>query len=284
MPARTTLAAALALVVLVLPPDARPRSLVLAVGSEGELQAALSALRDTGGTIMLRPGDYSSLVVPPRSSRPLRITGTRGVRVGQILFDRTQHVSLGGMTVVPFMEDALVEVRTSTAIDLHDLVVTAQGTPYSSSGAAPGRARRHDPEEQVHALRRPARRLRQLRAPVPVVEARHHRGELVPRLLRVRLHSRPLRLRPDDPAQPARARASVPHQLQPLPPPGPGRALRGTTASDRGQSLRRLPARRSAALPHECRRPRDDREQRLRRNGSPSARLRRARRADRRKP
>src|SRR5919198_6040790 len=126
MPARTALAAALALVVLVLPPDARPRSLVLAVSSEGEFQAALSALRFSGGTIVLRPGDYPSLVVPPRSSRPLRITGTRGVRVGQILFDRTQHVSLGGVTGVPFDQDALVEGRASTAIDLHDLVVTAQ--------------------------------------------------------------------------------------------------------------------------------------------------------------
>src|SRR5919198_2504186 len=137
MPVRIAVAAALALAVLVLPPTARPRSLVLAVSSEGEFQAALSALRLSGGAIVLRPGDYRALVVPPRSSRPLRISGTPGVRVGQILFDRTQHVSLGGMTVVPFMEDALVEVRTSTHIDLHDLVVTAQGTPYSSSVLLP---------------------------------------------------------------------------------------------------------------------------------------------------
>src|SRR5919198_5869916 len=65
MPARTALAAALALVALVLPPDARPRSLVVAVGGQGEFRAAVSALRDSGGTIVLRPGDYSSLVVPP---------------------------------------------------------------------------------------------------------------------------------------------------------------------------------------------------------------------------
>jgi hypothetical protein len=137
MLARTAVAAALALVVLAIPPDARTRSLVLAVSSDGEFRAAVSALRDSGGTIVLRPHDYRALVVPPRSSNPLRISGTPGVRVEQVLFDRTQHVSLGGMTVAPRDQNALVEVRTSTHIDLHDLLVTARGSPYSSSVLLP---------------------------------------------------------------------------------------------------------------------------------------------------
>ena len=134
---RSALAAVLALAVLAAPPEARPRSLALTVGSAGEFQAAVSALRDSGGTVVLRPGSYGDLVIPPRSSRPLDVVGGPGVRVEQVLFDRTQHVSLGRVTVSPSFQDALVEVRTSAWVDLHDLVVTARGTPYSASVLLP---------------------------------------------------------------------------------------------------------------------------------------------------
>src|SRR5919109_496152 len=130
---RSALAAALALVVLAAAPAARPRSLALTVRSAGEFQAAVSALRDSGGTVVLLPGSYGDLVIPPRSSRPLDVVGSPGVWVERILLDHTQHVSLGRLAIFPRVQDALVEVRTSAWIDLHDLVVTARGTPYSAS-------------------------------------------------------------------------------------------------------------------------------------------------------
>src|ERR671922_131177 len=130
---RSALAAALALVVLAAAPAARPRSPALTVRSAGEFQAAVSALRDSGGTVVLLPGSYGDLVIPPRSSRPLDVVGSPGVWVERILLDHTQHVSLGRLAIFPRVQDALVEVRTSAWIDLHDLVVTARGTPYSAS-------------------------------------------------------------------------------------------------------------------------------------------------------
>jgi hypothetical protein len=134
---RSTLAALFAVVLLAAPPEARTRSLAFSVRSAGEFEAAVSALRDSGGTIVLQPGGYSDLVIPPRSARPLRIVGGPGVWVQGVLFDHTQHVSLGRLTIFPSHHDALVEVRTSAWIDLHDLVVTARGTPFSASVLLP---------------------------------------------------------------------------------------------------------------------------------------------------
>ncbi|HEV8688518.1 MAG TPA: hypothetical protein VGQ84_14645 [Gaiellaceae bacterium] len=50
------------------------------VRGDAEFQDAAAALRDSRGTIVLRPGSYRELVVGPRSARPLRIVGTTGVR------------------------------------------------------------------------------------------------------------------------------------------------------------------------------------------------------------
>jgi hypothetical protein len=109
----------------------------LYVHSESEFAAAARALRISGGTIVLRPRLYRLLVVPPRSVRPLRILGTRGARVERVLFDGTQRVSLGRVTVGPITRDALVEVHASRHVVLHDLVVTAKGTRFSSSVLIP---------------------------------------------------------------------------------------------------------------------------------------------------
>ena len=59
-------------------------------------------------------------------------------------------------------------------------------------------------------MRRSRARVRQLRDALPLVARRRDRGQLVPRLLRLRLRPRPLRHRPDDPrgtASSARCRA-----------------------------------------------------------------------------
>ena len=138
------------------------------------------------------------------------------------------------------------------------------------------RARRHDPAQQLHALRRPRPRLHQLRHPLPLVAPRPDRGQQLPRLPRLRLHPRALRHAPDDPAQPVRPLAPVPDERVPVRAPGPRPVLRGPAPAGRRQPLRRLQERRRSALPDEQRRLRDDRQQRLRRHGSARSRLPRA--------
>jgi parallel beta helix pectate lyase-like protein len=107
------------------------------VAGEEQFQAAVAALRDSGGTIALQSGSYRELVVGERASRPLHIVGKGGVRVGHVLFDHTQRVSLGRLTIAPLGGDASIEVKDSEHVDLHDLVVTAQGTRYSASVVVP---------------------------------------------------------------------------------------------------------------------------------------------------
>ena len=107
------------------------------VRSDAQFAAAVRALRSSGGRIGLLPHRYRRLVVPPRSGRPLQILGRRGVRVQELLFDRAQRVSFGRVTIAPITGDALVEVRGSRHVVLHDLVVTAQGTRFSSSILVP---------------------------------------------------------------------------------------------------------------------------------------------------
>jgi hypothetical protein len=132
---RALVVGTLAASTLAIAPDlpAAPRGKTLAVRSDAGFAAAARALRSSGGTIVLRPHLYRQLVVRQRSARPLRILGTRGARVQGVLFEGAQRVSLGRVTVGPVDRDALVEVRASRHIVLHDLVVTAQGTRFSSS-------------------------------------------------------------------------------------------------------------------------------------------------------
>jgi Right handed beta helix region len=107
------------------------------VQTDVQFESAVSALRDSGGTIVLGAHDYGELVVGARGPRPLRIVGTRGTRIERLLFDHTQQVSAGGFTVAPRVQDASVEVDASAHIDLHDLLVTAQGTSLSASVVVP---------------------------------------------------------------------------------------------------------------------------------------------------
>ncbi|MEA2207295.1 MAG: hypothetical protein QOE77_4071 [Blastocatellia bacterium] len=121
-----------ALAALLLAPAVEAKT--IRVKSEGGFAKAAWKLRITGGTIVLRPQLYGRLVVPPRrSTRPLRIIGMRGVRVQDVVFDRTQHVSFGRVRIGPIRGDALVEVRTSHHILLHDLLVSAAGSRFSAA-------------------------------------------------------------------------------------------------------------------------------------------------------
>ena len=129
--------AVLTLVVLAAAPSADPAaSKTLRVRNDKQLQAAVARLASSGGTIRLLPAFYRALRVGPRSERPLRIIGRPGVRIEQVLFDRTKHVSLAGVRISPRRQHAVVEVNESKHIDLDDLVVTAQGTRLSASVTA----------------------------------------------------------------------------------------------------------------------------------------------------
>jgi hypothetical protein len=87
----------------------------------------------TGGTIVLRPALYRKLVVGPRSSRPLRVVGMRGTRVQSLILTDTRNVSFGGVRIGPITRNALVQVRRSRNVVLHDLVVSARRTRFSAT-------------------------------------------------------------------------------------------------------------------------------------------------------
>ena len=123
----------LALVVLAGAPAAEPAaSKSIAVRNDKLLRAAVRRLVNTGGTIRLRPNFYRRLIIPPRSGHPLRIVGTRGVRIERVVFDRTKNVSLGRIRISPRTQHAIVELVDSKHIELRDLLVTAGGTDYSA--------------------------------------------------------------------------------------------------------------------------------------------------------
>ena len=109
------------------------RQTTLRVGSAAGFDAAVRALRRSGGTTVLRPRLYRELVIGWRTGKRLRVVGMRGARVGRVVFDRSRHVSLGRVTIGPVRGDALLDVRDSRHIALHDLVVTARGTRFSAS-------------------------------------------------------------------------------------------------------------------------------------------------------
>src|SRR5690349_957796 len=104
----------------------------LTVGSSAGLDRAAASLRSSGGTIVLRPRLYPELVIHWRGNKLLRIIGTRGTRVERVVFDRASHVSFGNLVVGPIHGEAMVDLRDSRHIVLHDLVVTARGSRYRS--------------------------------------------------------------------------------------------------------------------------------------------------------
>ena len=110
-----------------------PRKTVLVVHSDAQFAAAVKYFRYSRGEIVLRPHLYRWLIVGPRSRRPLRIVGMRGVRAERVLFWGARNVSFGGVTIGPIRDDARITVRGSRDIVLHDLVVTARGTRRAAS-------------------------------------------------------------------------------------------------------------------------------------------------------
>jgi hypothetical protein len=107
---------------------AAPRT--IAVHNPAGFARAAAALDRTGGTIVLRPGAYSSLVLGPRSGGRLHVVGAGSVRVGRFLLLRTRRVSISGLRIGPVGGDAQLELQGAADIDLDDLVVSARDTSY----------------------------------------------------------------------------------------------------------------------------------------------------------
>ena len=110
---------------------AKPRT--IAVRNAKGFAHAAAKLRRTGGTIVLRAGAYASLSLGPRGGGTLRIVGDGGVRVGRFELFRTRNVSIGNLRIGPVVGDAKLELDGASNVDLHDLTVDAEGTPYQAS-------------------------------------------------------------------------------------------------------------------------------------------------------
>ena len=107
------------------PPSAR------SVGSAAGFEAAVAALRTTGGTITLGPGRYATKMhIGPRSSQRLTITGPRSGRavVRAIVLDHTQAVTIHKLHVRAMARDGGIHTIYSQHIRLHHLTFTAIGT------------------------------------------------------------------------------------------------------------------------------------------------------------
>jgi hypothetical protein len=121
------LALATVVIVVALPASAAASPTVSVRNGSGFARAA-AKFRDRSGTIVLRPGAYPQLTLGPRSGGLLRIVGAPGVRVGRLLLNRTRNVSIGGFRLGPVQGDSQLTLLGAVGVDLHDLLVSAQGT------------------------------------------------------------------------------------------------------------------------------------------------------------
>jgi len=101
------------------------------VASGRAFQKAVSDFRQTGGRIVLLPGDYRRpLVVGPRSNSVLDIVGTDGARVQSLRIARSRDVIVRGLVVRPLTGDARVMVKRSRGIVFRGDTFTAKGTEF----------------------------------------------------------------------------------------------------------------------------------------------------------
>jgi hypothetical protein len=109
----------------------RPRT--IAVHDGRTFTRAVARLGPSGGTIILRHGAYGSLVVGPRRGGELSIVGAGDVRVGRFVLSHTRHVSIGNLRIGPVGGDAVLQLQGASDVDLHDLTVSAKGSPFRAS-------------------------------------------------------------------------------------------------------------------------------------------------------
>ncbi len=94
-------------------------------------QRAVADFSQTGGRIVLLPGDYRRpLVIGPRSKSLLDIVGTDGARVQSLRILRSRDVIVRGLVVRPLTGDARVLARRSHRIVFRGDTFTAKGTEF----------------------------------------------------------------------------------------------------------------------------------------------------------
>jgi hypothetical protein len=108
-------AVALALAILLHAPTAQAATRY--VSSAAQFQSAVSGLRQSGGTIVLRRHLYTrTLTVGPRGTRRLWIVGTRGARVQDLVLDGTRDVGVRRLSVHPLSADGGIFAHSSTGL------------------------------------------------------------------------------------------------------------------------------------------------------------------------
>ena len=96
-----------------------------------EFRNAVAATRSTGGRIVLLPGRYAEPLVVSGGG-PSRIIGRPGAIVQELHLYGARNVSVGPLRISPLGGDAVLEVSDSLNVKLHDLKVSARGTPFSA--------------------------------------------------------------------------------------------------------------------------------------------------------
>lgn len=86
------------------------------VDSDAAFAAAVSELRTSGGTIILRPGRYDTLVVGPRSPRRLTIRARPGASVRWLELDGTRAVRVVGLRILSRSHEARLSITNSRNI------------------------------------------------------------------------------------------------------------------------------------------------------------------------
>ena len=176
----------LAVGVLALPAAADADRAAIRVHNSAEFAAAVSALRDTGGTIRLRRNDYGGeLVIRSRSARPLRIVGERGVRVESLLLEGTQHVSIKPTHDQADPPGRVVAHQRVTARRSRRRPRNGRADAVSGDRPGSGLEPRCHPPKRVPPLRGSLAALLELPAHPATDQARRDRRQLVPRLPRL---------------------------------------------------------------------------------------------------
>ncbi len=90
----------------------------MTVGSTAGFAKAMGQLATSGGTVVLRPGRYGRLVVPPRAGVSLEIEAHEGAAAQRLVLDGTHDVVVRGLRILPSGQRAGVSVVGSSDVAL----------------------------------------------------------------------------------------------------------------------------------------------------------------------
>ena len=179
------------------------------VHSPAQFQSAVAATQSRGGRIVLLPGRYAAPLVVSGNG-PLRIIGRPGAIVRDLsavqsaegLRGPAAHQPPRGRRTPRGQRIAQRQAPSPQGLGPRNTLLRPRGDTRLELGLRSA--------QPVLTLRRPFSELGQLPVVARGGPARDGRAQLVPRLPRLRLRSRPGRLVPDHPVESLRAGASLP--------------------------------------------------------------------------